>query len=193
MDLEELKVELKEKYLYKPENEKRFVHSLGVMEISEELAKRYNTDIQRTKKSALMHDMAKVMPVESLREYIKENNLQVSENEMLAGVALHGIVAADICKKKYNFDDEMCEAIACHTIGKEDMTILEKVIFIADKIDKTRTYEGIEDLRKLAFEDIDRAIIQNIENSIEKSIRKGTIIIERSIKTRNFILINLKK
>lgn len=112
---------------------------------------------------------------------------------MLAGVALHGTVAADICKKEYNFDDEMYSAIAIHTIGKENMTNLEKVVFIADKIDKTRKYEGIEELRKLAFEDIDRAILQNIEKSIEKNIKKGNIIIEGSIKTRNFILINLKK
>lgn len=193
MNLDELRTELKEKYLFAPESEQRYAHSLGVMEISEELAKKYNVDIERTKKTALMHDMAKFMPVETLRQYIKKNNLQVSENEMLAGVALHGVVAADICKKEYNFDDEMCSAIAIHTIGKENMTMLEKVVFIADKIDKTRKYEGIEDLRKLAFEDIDRAILQNIEHSIEKNIKRGNIIIERSIKTRNFILINLKK
>ncbi len=193
MNLEELKNELKEKYLYRPESEQRYAHSLGVMEMSKELAKRYNVDIERAQKAALMHDMSKCMPLEELREYIKKNNIQVSESEMLAGVALHGVVAADICKKKYNFDDEMCEAIACHTIGKEGMTNLEKAIFIADKIDKTRTYDGIEELRKLAFEDIDRAILQNIEKSIEKSIQRGTMIIERSIKTRNFILINLKK
>jgi len=189
MKLEELRTELKEKYLFAPESEQRYAHSLGVMEMSEELAKKYNADIERAKKAALMHDMAKAMPVEN----IKTNNLQVSENEMLAGVALHGIVAADICKKKYGFDNEICEAIACHTIGKENMTMLEKVIFIADKIDKTRQYEGVQELRKLAFEDIDKAIIQSIESSIEKSIKKGTIIIERSIKTRNFILKNLKK
>lgn len=193
MKLEELRTELKEKYLFAPESEQRYAHSLGVMEMSEELAKKYNVDIERAKKAALMHDMAKAMPVENLRNYIKTNNLQVSENEMQAGVALHGTVAADICKKKYDFDDEMCEAISCHTIGKENMTVLEKVVFIADKIDKTRKYEGVEDLRELAFEDIDKAIIQSIERSIEKSIRKGTIIIEKSIKTRNFILINLKK
>lgn len=193
MNLDELRTELKEKYLFALESEQRYAHSLGVMEISEELAKKYNVDIERTKKSALMHDMAKFMPIETLRQYIKKNNLQVSENEMLAGVALHGVVAADICKKEYNFDDEMCSAIAIHTIGKENMTMLEKIVFIADKIDKTRKYEGIEDLRKLAFEDIDRAILQNIEHSIEKNIKRGNIIIERSIKTRNFILINLKK
>lgn len=193
MNLDELKKELKERYLNTPESEQRYAHSLGVMEMSEKLARKYNVDIERTQKAALMHDMAKCMPVEGLREYIKVNNIEVSESEMLAGVALHGVVAADICKKEYNFDDEMCEAIACHTIGKEDMTNLEKVVFIADKIDKTREYEGIEVLRNLAFEDIDRAILQNIEQSIEKNIKRGNIIIEGSIKTRNFILINLKK
>ncbi len=193
MNLDELRNELKEKYLNRPESEQRYAHSLGVAEMAEELAKRYDVDSKRATKAALMHDMAKAMTVEELKEYINSNNINVSESEMLSGVALHGNVAADICKKKYGFDDEMCQAIAVHTIGKENMTNLEKVVFIADKIDKTREYEGVEELRKLAFEDIDSAILQSIEGSIEKSIRKRKIIIEQSIKTRNYILINLKK
>ena len=73
------------------------------------------------------------------------------------------------------------------------MTMLEKILFIADKIDETREYEGVEELRKLAFEDIDLAILQNLDNTIKINLDKKRVIFEQSIKTRNFILINNKK
>ena len=94
--------------------------------------------------------------------------------------------------EKYNFDKEMCEAISIHTTGKPNMSMFLKIIFIADKIDETRSYEGVEELRKLAFENIDKAILKNIDSTIEINMKKERIILEESIKTRNFILINSK-
>ena len=97
-----------------------------------------------------------------------------------------------MAKKKYDFDDEMCDAIKYHTTGKENMTILQKVLFVSDKIDETRKYEGVEELRKLAFEDLDEAIIKNIDETLKININKRKVILEESIKTRNYLLINIK-
>lgn len=188
LEINELKNELK-KYL----KDDRYKHSLCVMEVSEKLAEHYNINKQRVMKAALMHDMAKELPFDDLKKYIIDNKIYVSKMEMLVGVTLHGKVAADICKKKYKFDNEMCTAISNHTTGKVKMSMLEKIIFIADKIDETRTYEGIEELRNLAFKDINAAIIKNIDNSILINIKRGKPILEESIKTRNYILINEKK
>ena len=185
MEIEELKKELK-KYLKK----ERYEHSLGVMKMSEELAKVYNVDKQRVMKAALMHDMAKEMTLEELKNYIIKNKIYASKMEMMLGVTLHGKVAADMCMKKYKFDKEMCEAISNHTAGKTGMTMLEKIIFIADKIDETRNYEGVQDLRKLALENIDKTIIKNIDSTIKINLERERPILEQSIKTRNYILIN---
>ena len=187
MEIEELKKELK-KYL----KTDRYKHCLGVMEMSEKLAQVYKVDKVKVMKAALMHDMAKEMSLEELRKYVKDNNIYVSKLENLLGVTLHGIVAADICRKKYGFDNIMCDAISNHTTGKAKMSMFEKIIFVADKIDETRTYDGVENLRKLAFKDIDLAIVENIDKTTEKNIAIGRPILEQSIKTRNYILLNKK-
>ena len=188
MEIEELKEELK-KYL----KTSRYDHSISVMEVSGQLAEKYHINKEKVMKVALMHDMAKELPFDELKNYIIKNNIYASKMEMRVGVTLHGKVAADMCKKKYGFNYEMCKAISIHTTGKPRMSLLEKIIFIADKIDYTRIYEGVEELRKLAFQDIDSAIVKNIENSIIRNIESNRLILEESIKTRNYILINTKK
>lgn len=188
MEIEELKKELK-KYL----KEERYEHSICVMEMSEKLAEIYNVNKMKVMKAALMHDMAKQMPIEKLKKYILDNKIKVSEIEMLLGITLHGKVAGDICRKKYGFDDIMCKAISNHTTGRPNMTMFEKIIFIADKIDETRKYEGVQELRELAFKDIDMAIVKNIEYTTKNNLEKGRLILEQSIKTRNYILINKQR
>lgn len=188
MELEELKEELK-KYL----KEKRYLHCINVMKMSEKLAIKYNIDIEKTKKTALMHDLAKEFSKEDKLQYVIENKLKIDEVERSIIEILHGKISADICKKKYGFDDEMCSAIEFHTTGKADMTMLEKIIFIADKIEETRKYEGVEKIRELAFEDLDEAILQNINFTLMKNLENNNLISEKSLQTRNYILINNKK
>ena len=188
MEIEELKEELK-KYL----KSDRYEHSLCVMEMSEKLAQKYRVNKTKVMKSALMHDLAKEMPFDELKKYTKENHIYVSRMELMLGVTLHGKVAADICRKKYKFEKEMCMAISNHTTGRPNMTMFEKIVFIADKIDETRQYEGIEELRNLAFENIDKAIIKNIDSTTILNLQKGRPILEESIKTRNYLLINKNK
>ena len=188
MKIEELKNELK-KYL----QQERYAHSISVMEVSEKLAEHYKIDKERIMKTALMHDLAKEMSISELKEYVLKNNIYVSEIEMVTGVTLHAKVAADICKKKYEFDDEMCNAISAHTTGKANMSLFEKIIFIADKIDYTREYEGVEELRELAFSNINEAVIRNIENTTIRNKKNGRPILEESIKTRNYILMKKNK
>ena len=186
-DIEYLKNELK-----KEVTEKRYMHSLGVMKMCEKLAKEYNADSDRLKLIGLMHDFAKDMKKEEKIKYILENNIPFSKTEKANIEIMHGKIAGNICKVKYGFDEEMCEAISYHTTGKENMTILEKILFIADKIDETRKYPLAEELRKLAFENIDKAIIENINYAIKNNIDENKVIIEDSIKARNYLIINSK-
>ena len=188
MEIEELKQELK-KYL----QETRYLHSIGVMNMCEKLAINYGVDVERVKKTGLMHDLAKEFTREEKLKYVHDNNLEMDEIEEIIVEILHGKIAADICKKKYKFDKEMCQAIEYHTTGKPNMTMLEKIVFIADKIDETRKNKGVEELRKLAFEDIDAAILKNINFTSINNIEKGSLITKKRLETRNYILINSKK
>jgi len=186
-DIELLKEEIKEKL-----TEKRFLHSLSVMDMCEKLAKKYSCDVKRAKLVGLVHDMAKEMTDEEMLGYVKKNDIAISDTEKSIPQILHGKIAGDLAKKKYDFDDEMCEAISYHTTGKENMTLLQKILFASDKIDETRNYEGVEELRKLAFENLDEAIIKNIDETLKINIDKRKVILEESIKTRNYLIINRK-
>lgn len=187
-DIEKLKEDLKIVL-----SDSRYDHSISVMNMCEALASRYNVNVKKAKLVGLMHDMAKDMTKEEKMQYVKNNNIECSLIEEKIVEILHGKIAADICKKRYQFDEEMCTAIKYHTTGKENMTLLEKILFIADKIDETRNYEGVEDLRELAFEDLDKAILKNIDDTLIINIQKNKLILEESIKTRNNLLLSSEK
>ena len=123
MEINELKEELK-KYI---KDEKRYNHSLGVMKMCKELANKYNVDEERAKKAGLMHDVAKEIIDEEAIKYVEENNIEITEIEEYNTKLLHGKIGADICKKTYNFDEDMCNAIRWHTTGRAKMGLLEKI------------------------------------------------------------------
>ena len=187
-DIEKLKEDLKIVL-----SDSRYNHSISVMNMCEALASKYNVNVKKAKLIGLMHDMAKDMTKEEKMQYVKNNNIECSLIEEKIVEILHGKIAADICKKRYQFDEEMCTAIKYHTTGKENMTLLEKILFIADKIDETRNYEGVEELRKLAFEDLDKSILKNIDDTLIINIQKNRLILEESIKTRNNLLLSSEK
>ena len=189
MSINELKNELK-KYI---KNDDRFKHSIGVSKMARELARKYGINEEKAEKCGLMHDIAKeILPEDSLK-YVKNNNIEINEIERLNPKLLHGSIGADICKNKYGFDEEMCNAIKWHTTGRANMSMMEKIVFVADKIDETRTYDDVDEYRKLAFENIDKAILEITNYVIRTNIEKGKLLSEKSIQTRNYILLNEKK
>ena len=189
MELNELIEELK-KYI---KGEDRFKHSIGVSKMAKELAKKYGIDEEKAAKCGLMHDMAKEISEEECLKYAKENDMKLIDIERKNPKLLHGPIGAIICKKNYGFDKDMCNSIKWHTTGRPNMSMLEKIVFVADKIDETRKYDDVEKYRELAFEDIDEAILEITNYVIKKNIDKGKTLSEKSIQTRNYILLNRKK
>ena len=150
--IEELKEELS-KYIEKGTH--RYEHSIAVAEQAKLYAEAHGLDTEKAQKIGLMHDIAKYMSDEDSLQYVKDNNIELDEDEMEIVDILHGPIAADICKKKYGFDDEMCEAIKNHTTAKAGMGKLAELLYCADKTDTTRKYNDVEDYRKLAFESLE--------------------------------------
>lgn len=174
-------------------SEERYEHSIRTSIKAVELAKKWNEDEKIAEITALAHDMAKEMTKEQYIEYAKKYEINLSEEDILIGVNLHGIIAAKMCKEKYVFSEEMCNAISYHTTGRVNMTLLDKIIYVADKIEDGREYEGIEELRKLAFIDLDEVILQIINYNIQKSIKQEKYIHSLSVMARNEIMKNKKK
>ncbi len=176
-------------------SEKRYKHSLGVMKKAEELAEIYSVDINKAKLVGLAHDIAKEIPEEEKLKYAKQNNIEVDEVEQINVGLLHGKIGADICKKRYGFDEEMQNAIKYHTTGNENMDLLAKVIFVADKIEDGRIYKDDEEknleldkIRQMALKNLNKAVLYEIDSSLAYTIKKKKLIHMDSILTRNKLI-----
>lgn len=188
--LEQIKEDLKEIL-----SEKRYIHSIGVMEMSEHLAKIYNEDVEEAKLAGLLHDIAKEMSEEEMLNYLEKNNIEVTEVERINTKILHGKIGADIAKKKYNVSKKVADAIKYHTTTSVEMDMLAKIVFVSDKIELNRpsTMYNVEYKRFVAEKDINKAMLLIINDNIIKLVSKGILINKESIDTRNKILIeNLK-
>lgn len=169
-------------------SEKRYYHSICVAEQCEKLATQYNIDTSIARKIGLAHDIAKELTKEEKIKYALQNQLEINDVEEKNIGLLHGKIAADICKKEFGFTKEMCKAISCHTTGKENMTILDKILFVADAIGEDRQWQDVEDVRKLAKENINQAVIYILDMTIKEKIESKELIHTDSILARNSIL-----
>ena len=184
--IEQIKKDLKEIL-----SERRYIHSIGVMERAEELARIYGVDIEKAKITGLAHDIAKEMTEEEKMKYVKEKGIEIDEVEKINTSILHGKIGADIVKTRYNFDADMQKAIINHTITDPNMDMLSKIIYVADKTEKNRNSEkyNIEYERQLADKDINEAIIYILNSNINYLIETRKIIHPKSIETRNYLII----
>lgn len=173
------------KYLKKNLSEKRYQHSIRVMQKAMEYAILYQQDIEQAQITALAHDIAKEMGEKESKKYIIKNNLDenllLPENKYL----IHGYVVADILEKRYNFTKEMADAVRYHTTARKKMTMLDKIIYLADKTEDGRDFPNIEEEREIAIENIDEAIILTLQNSINHKLKKGKKINQLSIDALN--------
>ena len=184
--------------IIKLESEKRYKHSLGVMKKAEELAKLYGENINKAKLVGLAHDIGKDLSKEEKLEYVKNNDIKIDEIEKINTGLLHAKIGADICKKKYGFSKDMQNAIKYHTVGNKNMDTFSKIIFIADKIEDGRNYKNekkmkqLEETRKLANIDLNKALLFLIDSSLEFTLQKKELIHPDSIDTRNRIIMDNK-
>lgn len=176
-------------------SEKRYIHSIGAMEKAIELAKTYGEDEEKSALTALTHDIAKEMTIEEYYKYAEENNIKLSKDDKMCTSVLHGIIGADIVKKKYGFTDEMCRAIYYHTTGITNMTLLGKIVYVADKIEDSRDYPEAEVLREKfnQSESLDEFILYDIDYyTLPKMIEKRRAIHPNTINVRNEIIEKMK-
>ncbi|AKA72106.1 bis(5'-nucleosyl)-tetraphosphatase (symmetrical) YqeK [Clostridium scatologenes] len=182
-----------ENYLIHNLKPKRYEHSLSVRDTSIKLAKLYNEDIEKAKIAGLVHDCAKNMSDEKILDIAVKYNLQVDEIFKESPQLLHGAVAAVIAKEKMGIEDEdILNAVAYHTTGRENMSQLEKIIYLADYVEPLRDFPGVEELRKISYENLDKALLLSFNNTIKFVLEKGQLIHLDTIRGRNFIILQLK-
>ncbi|WP_315108551.1 bis(5'-nucleosyl)-tetraphosphatase (symmetrical) YqeK [Clostridium intestinale] len=180
-------------YLKENLKESRYEHTLGVVKTAKALAKINGVEEEKAELAALIHDSAKNMHINSMKKMLEENFEQIDDIEEKTPQLLHGKVAAIIGKNIMGIEDEeVLSAAAYHTTGKGNMTLLEKIIYIADYIEPNRVYPGVEELRKLTFEDLDKGVIVGLNNTINYILKQGGLIHPNTVEARNYLIINGK-
>lgn len=184
MTIEQMTEKLKSKLL-----EKRFVHSIGVMECAVELAKIHGADVDKAAIAGLLHDCAKNYSRDDMFSLCAKYRIHLDDVMKSSTGLIHGLLGAEIAMREYDVDDpDIYDAIYYHTIGKPNMSLLTQIIYIADGIEKNRHYDGVDRIRALAYENLDKALILQIDYTIKSVISKGGLLHTNTIDTRNYYL-----
>lgn len=172
-------------------SEKRYKHSVNVSKTAKELAKKFGCDPEKAKIAGLLHDCARELTSNRLLSTAEAFGIVVGEIERAQSVLLHALIGAKVAEADYGVSDpEILHAIAVHTTGGPNMTILDKIIFLADVIEPGRSFPGVELIRKLAEEDLDKAVLAAYNQSILYLAAHNSIIHPDTIIGRNELLLN---
>lgn len=169
--------------------EKRYIHTLGVEEKAVELAKKYGVNEEKVRVAAILHDIAKSMKIDKMEEICKANfSDELTEEDMKISEILHGFVGYIIVRDELKIDDiEILEAIKYHTIGKKGLSLLGRIIYIADGIEKNRVYPGVDKIRELVNRNLDEGIIYEIDRKIVYLESVGGKIHKNTLEMRNWL------
>lgn len=170
---------------------KRFQHTMNVIEMAEKLSAAYGVSHEKASLAALLHDCAKFFSNHQLIAYAQQHHIKIDRVSQYDPQLLHGPVGAVLANEIYGITDkDIKNAISCHTTGRKNMTKLDKIIFLADFIEKDRSFPGVEEIRRMAFIDLDKAIVLALTNTICHVAQSGTLIHKRTIEARNDLMIN---
>lgn len=167
-------------------SEKRFKHSEGVVQRAIEYANIYGVDEKVAKLTAIAHDIAKEIPKNEIIEYAGKIGIELDDVEKRNLQLAHAKIGAKICKEKYGFTEDMINAVKYHTTGRENMSMLEKIIYLADATEPGRTYLDLQYYVDLIKKDIDRGVFEVTKFSIQSICSKERIIHLDSIRCYNF-------
>ncbi len=174
--------------------ERRFIHSLNVADSARELAEIYGCDPDKAYTAGLIHDCCKDEPAGLQLSYMLGNGAELTECEINTAKLYHSICGSVYIQKEFGIDDvEIINAVRYHTTGRANMSVLEKVIFIADFISAERDYNGVEIMREKAKRSLDEAIVEGLSFTIKDLIDAGRIIHPDTLGAYNDAIANVEK
>lgn len=162
-DIAQLRTKIK-----KTQDKKRFEHTLGVTYTAACLAMCYDVDTERAEIAGLLHDCAKCLSNDKKVSLCKKQSIEINMTEAKNPFLLHAKAGAYLAEHKYGIGDEdILNAVRYHTTGRPGMSTLEKIVFIADYIEPGRDHSGrLPELRRLAFQDLDKALVEILEDTL---------------------------
>ncbi|WP_077214045.1 bis(5'-nucleosyl)-tetraphosphatase (symmetrical) YqeK [Bacillus dakarensis] len=168
----------------------RYQHTIGVMETAIILAKKYGADEKKAETAAIFHDYAKFKPKEEMKKLIIDEKMPAVLLDYNSEL-WHAPVGAFLVEKVVGIKDEdILDAIRYHTSGRKGMSLLEKVIYLADYIEPGRHFPGVDEVRKLAQEDLNLALIKAVQNTIIFLMKKNQAVFPETFEAYNDLVIS---
>ena len=164
---------------------KRIPHVLGTEQEAVRLAERYGADVEKARVAALLHDCTKRLSMEEQLALCHAYGIKLDELEQNALKLLHSKTGAAIARDVFDVDDEIYHAIWYHTTGHAGMTLLEKIIYLADYIEPTRDFPGVDALREACYEDLNKGLLMGLEMTIEEMTNMGNPVHHATIAARD--------
>jgi predicted HD superfamily hydrolase involved in NAD metabolism len=178
-----------ERYLKEKLKRKRYEHVLSVREMAIDLARRHKAELHKVNLAALLHDCAKWMSTRELYEATANYGIQLDEVERVNPSLLHAIIGAEFAVERFSVSQpEILNAIRAHTTGNGAMTLTDKILYVADFAEPKRTHEEADLVRKLAYENLNRAVFEVSRYKIEHLLTKGVVIHPNTINAYNSAL-----
>jgi predicted HD superfamily hydrolase involved in NAD metabolism len=169
----------------------RFEHTMKVEKEAVRLAKHWGADQQKAAVAGLLHDASRYMTPAQMLAEAEESGIRIDELERQQPKLLHARLSRMIAETKFGINDtEVLHAIECHTLGVPKMSLLDKIVYIADHIEPGRSHKGVDGIRKLAYEEIDEAVLASTTNMIKALIEKGQAVHPDGMRTRNYYLLH---
>ena len=152
---------------------KRLPHIKGTEETAAALAAFWGLSPEKARRAAILHDCTKYWTLEQHLETCTKYGVALDELECVSVKLLHAKSAAALARHVFGEREEECQAIFSHTTGRPGMTAFDKILYLADYMEPTRDFDGVEELRRLVWEDLDRAMILGLEMSVEDLEERG--------------------
>ena len=166
---------------------KRIAHVQGTEEEAVRLAQRWGADEEKARRGAILHDCTKYLTMEEQLQLCRKYGIVLDDLEQQAVKLLHAKTGACVARNVYGVSDDVYEAIFWHTTGKADMTLLEKILYIADYMEPNRDFPGVERLRTLAYQDLDQAVLAGCEMSIQEMKDRGLPVHPNTVRARDWL------
>lgn len=166
--------------------EKRYRHTMGVVETAVSLAQKYGADETKAHIAALFHDACKNLDIEEMNSLVEQ--YQIGEVYIDKPQLAHSKLAAAIIQDRFGIDDpEILNAISYHTTGRANMSLLEKILYVADATEPNRTYEDAGRLNMMAYFDLDRACYEVAEHSLKIIEEQGKYLDQDTVRARDWL------
>lgn len=176
------------KDLSKKLKKERFEHTIGVMYTAASLAMCYGENVQKALTAGLLHDCGKYCPPKEQIKLCRKYDIQLTQSELEMPALIHAKLGAYLALNEYGINDrDILDAIIYHTTGRPGMTLLEKIIYIADYIEPNRkNIPGLEEIRNIVFQDIDRSVYLSAQNTVRYLDGGGKSVDPMTVSTRDY-------